>query len=95
MLTVLIAKTGGPEFGGIFAAFPAMFISTLTISYKAHGIEFSRAMVKSLMVQDDHSGSVCHCPEVFIYIDGSLYRNVAFGLHLSSQRLPYFPPYFA
>ena len=50
IFTVLIAKKGGPVLGGLFSAFPAMFISTLTISYKAHGIEFSRAMTKPLMV---------------------------------------------
>jgi len=50
MLTVLIAKAGGPLLGGIFAAFPSMFITTLTITYKVNGIEFSRAMTKSLLV---------------------------------------------
>ena len=50
ILAVLVAKKGGPVLGGLFSAFPAMFISTLTISYKAHGIEFSRAMTKPLLV---------------------------------------------
>jgi hypothetical protein len=49
-LAVLFAKLGGAIFGGIFAAFPAMFISTLALTYKAHGMGFSRAMTKPLMV---------------------------------------------
>lgn len=50
MLAVLFAKIGGPVFGGIFAAFPAMFISTLTITYRAYGIDFSKALTKPFMV---------------------------------------------
>lgn len=49
-IAVLLAKIGGPTLGGIFAAFPAMFISTLTLTYKSHGIEFSRSLTKSLMI---------------------------------------------
>jgi hypothetical protein len=49
-LIVIIERTAGPVVGGLFAGFPAMFISTLAVSYKAHGIEFSRAMTKPLMV---------------------------------------------
>jgi hypothetical protein len=47
---VFIERIAGPVTGGLLAGFPAMFISTLIISYKAHGIEFSRAMTKPLMV---------------------------------------------
>jgi hypothetical protein len=47
---VFMSKIGGPIFGGIFAAFPAVFTSTLIISYKTRGIEFSRAMTKSLTI---------------------------------------------
>jgi hypothetical protein len=47
---VLMGKLGGPVYGGVFAAFPAVFTSTLTISYFTGGAEFSRAVAKSLMV---------------------------------------------
>lgn len=47
---VLMAKIGGPIFGGIFSAFPAMFTSTLLITYFAHGPIFSSAITKSLML---------------------------------------------
>lgn len=47
---VCIAKVGGPTLGGIFAMFPAMFISTLFISYYAHGAEFSASLAKSALL---------------------------------------------
>ncbi len=47
---VFVSKGGGPIFGGIFSAFPAVFISTLIISYKSRGLEFSRLMTKPLMI---------------------------------------------
>ena len=47
---VLMAKISGPVFGGIFAAFPAMFISVMIITYHDHGAEFSRAMAKPFMI---------------------------------------------
>lgn len=46
---VFMSKAGGPIFGGIFSAFPAVFISILIISYKSGGLDFSRAMTKPLM----------------------------------------------
>lgn len=48
--TVFISKVGGPIFGGIFAAFPAFFISTLYISYQSQGLAFSRTIAKPLLV---------------------------------------------
>ncbi|MFA5076037.1 MAG: hypothetical protein WC480_01320 [Patescibacteria group bacterium] len=47
-MAVLLSKIGGPVFGGIFSAFPAMFTSTMIISYRAKGINFARALVKPL-----------------------------------------------
>lgn len=49
-LAVLFSKLGGPLFGGIFSAFPAMFISTLIIAHKTYGEEFSRKMTRPLLV---------------------------------------------
>jgi uncharacterized membrane protein (GlpM family) len=48
--TVFMSRVGGPVLGGIFSAFPAVFISVLVISYKTRGMEFSRAMTKPLLV---------------------------------------------
>lgn len=47
---VFMSRVGGPVFGGIFSAFPAVFISVLVISYKTRGLPFSRAMAKPLLV---------------------------------------------
>lgn len=47
---VLMGKVAGPLFGGIFATFPAMFISTLVVTYRTGGAPFSRAVAKALMV---------------------------------------------
>jgi len=47
---VLMGKLGGPLFGGIFATFPAMFLTTLVITHRSGGAEFSRATAKSLLI---------------------------------------------
>ena len=47
---VLAAKAAGPGSGGILATFPAMFLSTLVITHRSAGPEFSRAVAKSLLV---------------------------------------------
>ncbi len=47
---VLFSKIFGPVFGGIFSAFPAMFISTLVIAYKTYGGDFSKMMTRPLLV---------------------------------------------
>jgi hypothetical protein len=48
-LAVALTRLGGPILGGIFAVFPAVFISTLAITYHSQGVEFSRAITKSLL----------------------------------------------
>jgi len=47
---VLLSKICGPVFGGIFSAFPAMFISTLIIAYRTFGRDFSKVMTRPLLV---------------------------------------------
>jgi hypothetical protein len=52
---VFMSRIGGPTIGGIFSGFPAMcfpamFISTLIISYRSQGLDFSRSMTKPLMI---------------------------------------------
>ncbi|MGE5123380.1 MAG: hypothetical protein ACM3H7_02610 [Acidobacteriaceae bacterium] len=49
-LAVLMGKLGGPLVGGIFGSFPAMFLSTLVITYKTGGTGFSRSVGKSLLL---------------------------------------------
>ncbi len=49
-LAVLMGKLGGPLPGGIFGSFPAMFLSTLVITYRSGGADFSRSVGKSLLI---------------------------------------------
>ncbi|HEX9090722.1 MAG TPA: DUF3147 family protein, partial [Anaerolineales bacterium] len=49
-LAVLMGKLGGPLIGGIFGSFPAMFLSTLVITYKTGAASFSRAVGKSMLI---------------------------------------------
>lgn len=83
-LTVLIAKTGGPVLGGLFAAFPAMFISTLTISYQAHGIEFSRAMTKPLMVTGMITIAVFAIALRYLFLSTGLYAGILLSICISA-----------
>jgi len=50
LLSVLLSKIGGPVLGGIAAAFPAVFTSTLIILNRSRGTEFSRAVTKPLVL---------------------------------------------
>ncbi|MCX6250850.1 MAG: DUF3147 family protein [Bacteroidetes bacterium] len=84
MLTVLVAKKGGPIIGGIFTAFPAMFISTLTIAYKTHGIEFSRAMSKSLMVTGMITVAVYAVALRYLYVSTGLYTGTLLSVCISA-----------
>lgn len=47
---VLMSRIGGPLFGGIFAAFPATYLSAFTIAYHKHGVRFSRALAQPLLI---------------------------------------------
>ncbi len=49
-VAVLLSKIGGPVFGGVFAVFPAIFLSTLIITHQMGGASFSRAMGKSMVI---------------------------------------------
>ena len=49
-LAVLMSKIAGPLAGGIFATFPAVFLSNLIITYRSGGTAFAGAVGKSLMV---------------------------------------------
>jgi uncharacterized membrane protein (GlpM family) len=73
-LAVLMGKIGGPLLGGIFGSFPAMFLSTLVITYNSGGSGFSRSTGKSLLV----SGLI-NVPlyEIMVRI---LYPTVGLGL---------------
>ena len=50
MTSVLLSQIGGPVLGGVAAAFPAVFTSTLIILNRSRGTEFSRAVTKPLVL---------------------------------------------
>jgi hypothetical protein len=50
LVSVLLSQIGGPILGGIAAAFPAVFTSTLIIMNYSKGTDFSRAMTKPLVL---------------------------------------------
>jgi len=49
-LAVVMSKVGGPVLGGVFSAFPAVYLSTLVITSRSAGLPFARAMLLPLMI---------------------------------------------
>jgi len=49
-MAVLISRLTGPVIGGIFSNFPVIFMSTLYITNRTGGVEFSRAVAKTLLL---------------------------------------------
>jgi uncharacterized membrane protein (GlpM family) len=49
-LAVYLNRTAGPVVGGLFAVFPAAFVSTLVIASRARGVEFARTLTKPMMI---------------------------------------------
>jgi uncharacterized membrane protein (GlpM family) len=49
-LAVFMDKLGRSLLAGIFGSFPAMFLSTLVITYHAGGPDFLRSVGKSLLI---------------------------------------------
>lgn len=50
VVAVLLSRVGGPVFGGVFAGFPAVFVSTLVIGNHEHGLDFARAVVRPMLL---------------------------------------------
>ncbi len=49
-LAVFLTKLGGPIWGGLFAPFPAVYLSTLIVTARSTGVQSSRQITKSLLV---------------------------------------------
>lgn len=47
---VVISKIAGAKWGGIFATFPALTISTILITIKSGGVEFTRLIAKNVLI---------------------------------------------
>lgn len=70
-VAVILAKVGGPVMGGVMSAFPVMAISTLLITYFAHGPSFSTSVAKSGMFA---------WLSIIIFIIVARYSYVPFGI---------------
>ncbi len=46
---VILSEVAGPQFGGVFAAAPAIWSSSLFVTARARGTEFSRSLTLSFM----------------------------------------------
>ena len=66
-LTVAFAKLGGPLVGGAFASFPAVFISSMIITYLSQGSAFSTGVMKILMLSGTTSVTVYATAVKFLY----------------------------
>lgn len=67
VLTVTFARLGGPLVGGAFASFPAVFTSTMIISYRSQSSAFSSGVMKILMLSGTTNVTVYATAIKFLY----------------------------
>lgn len=48
LAAVVMSKIAGPLYGGVFAAFPAGFVSMLILMHRTHGADFSLSMIRPM-----------------------------------------------
>jgi len=65
---ILAAEFSGPLLGGILSAFPAMVLTTLFLSYRQLGCEFSRAIAKTHMIGGIINCCVYTCAVRYFYL---------------------------
>lgn len=82
-LAVFMGKLGGPLLGGIFGSFPAMFLSTLVITYTSGGPDFSRSVGKSLLISGLINVPLYEIVVRFLYPAVGLGLGTALGLLFS------------
>ncbi len=66
-LAVAFAKLGGPLIGGVFASFPAVFLSTIILTYFAQGRAFSVSVMKTLLLSGTINATVYASAVRFLY----------------------------
>ncbi len=66
-LAVAFAKLGGPLVGGVFASFPAVFLSTMILTYFAQGRAFSVSVMKTLLLSGTINATVYASAVRFLY----------------------------
>ena len=75
-LAAYLGKVGGPLVGGVLSVFPAVFTSTLIIAHRSKGVEFARALTRTLCL----SGMV----NVTIYVLAVRFLYPSLGLVLGT-----------
>jgi uncharacterized membrane protein (GlpM family) len=90
-LAVLMGKIGGPSLGGIFSSFPAMFLTTLVITYKSGGANFSRAVGESILISGLINVPIYEILVRFLYPASGLAAGtaIALGCALGTGTLTY------
>lgn len=66
-IAVALAKLGGPLIGGVFAAFPGVFLATMIITYSTQGRAFSVSVLKVLLVSGTINATVYASAVRFLY----------------------------
>jgi hypothetical protein len=74
--SVLASRFGGPIWGGVFASFPAIMLSTMIITYLTQGRNFSNSIIKVVMI----SGSL----NVVVYVLSVRLTYPLLGLYLGT-----------
>jgi len=64
---VFISKLAGPIWGGIFATFPALTISTILVTIKSGGLEFTRLIAKNILISTTTTISLFAIFSYFFY----------------------------
>lgn len=80
---VWAGKILGPAYAGIFATFPAMFFSTLAITYRTGGPEFSRAVGKAMMMSGMVNVALYAIAVRYLYIWCGLIQGTTLALIFS------------
>lgn len=66
-LIVIISKIAGPRWGGVFATFPALTVSTMLITIKSGGVEFTRLIAKNVLISTTTTISLFAIFSHFLY----------------------------
>jgi len=83
-LAVLVSRLAGPVVGGIFTTFPVIFMSTLYITYRTGGAEFSRAVAKTLMLSGMVNVGVYAIVAHYAYLHTDLLWGTLISMVISS-----------
>lgn len=83
-MAVLIARLSGPVVGGIFSNFPVIFASTLFITHRTGGADFSRAVARTLLISGMVNVGVYSFTAHFAYQFLSLAAGTVLAMSISS-----------